>query len=118
MTYGFRLFSATLAEETGYLPKRWRTGGFDYAKHLVKVGKEMRQVPSLGSGGVQVWPIPHPADLSNQDIKGLVAPMSAPMLKGDMVGRVNSIALHSATRVSIVVTVGRVGVFDIAMGQR
>lgn len=118
MTYGFRLYSASLVEETGYTAKPWRTAEFDYAKHLLKVGRELRQKPTVDPGGAEVWPTPHPADLSVQDVRGLVAPLEAPMFKGDMVGRVNRIALHGATRVSIVVTVGRVGVFDIAMGQR
>ncbi len=118
MTYGFRLYSATLAEETGYTPKPWRTAGFDYAAHLLKVGKELRQRPSIGEDGREVWPVPHPADLSLQDVKGLLAPWTSVMDKGDMVGRVNRVSLDSASRISIVVSVGRVGVFDLAMGQR
>jgi hypothetical protein len=118
MTFGFRLYTARLAEETGYTSQPWKTSNFDYAEHLTQVGGSLRQKARVTSSGNKVWPNPHPADLSMQDIKALSAPMPAAMGRSDMVGRVGSIRAIHPRRIHITATIGRVGAFDVAMGEQ
>lgn len=115
MGFGFRLFTATLHEQMRITKAPWITPEFAYPKHLLKVGSSLRQEPSTVDG---TWPIPHPAGLSLRDVDSLVGPMSALMVKDEMVGRVDSITCATPQRVNIAMTVGRVGSFDRAMGQR
>jgi hypothetical protein len=118
MTYGFRLYSAKLAEETHYTPRFWKTPKFEFAAHILDVESALLQQPSGAANGRLVWPNPHPADLVLQELNDVSSPISSAMHKGDMVGRLNGITVCHPRRISIEVTIGRVGVFDMAMGQQ
>lgn len=119
MTYGFRLYKATHAHETGYTAKPWVTDDFDFAKHLLKSMSGLYQSPSQRPDGTDGdWPDPHPAYLGVRDIASLDGQMAADMATGNVVGRVEEVERNNDHRITMTVCVGRVGAFDRALGRR
>lgn len=114
MSYGFRLYTAAHAHETGRLPKLWVDDAFDFGKHVVKVAGELIQKADTSGA----WPDPHPAYLNLRDVSSLEGRMSAWMAAGNVVGRVDRVEKLNDHRITITVCIGRVGTHDRALGGR